>query len=208
MDALLPPHPPPPPRSSRRGRAQVPSPAGGQPAKLSFSVKAARGLWPSAKGLMVMLRLSSERQLPHIRPFIFTAFWFTPTEPLKTEPECCCRLDRLQVTSDCYLNWRWDCRRSFSTCNKTDICTRWMQSNGCDTLDSIRKQDPCSLVSSVSIQDSQPQTELQGSAGVVLAYQTFLIEVMKRAESLWGRGNNRRVVLPLGLLGPAYWFEL
>lgn len=79
-----------------------------------------------------------------------------------------------------------------------------MRGNGCDALGSVRAQDPCSLVSLVPIRDSQPQTELQGSAGGVLAYQAFLVQVMKRGESLWGRGNNRRVVLPLGLPGPAY----
>lgn len=65
--------------------------------------------------------------------------------------------------------------RVSSTCTKTDIYTERMRGNGCDALGSVRAQDPCSLVSLVPIRDSQPQTELQGSAGGVLAYQAFLV---------------------------------
>jgi len=46
--------------------------------------------------------------------------------------------------------------------------------------------------------------ELQGCAGVMLTYQTFLLVKMKRGESSLGRGNNGRVVLSFSLLGPAY----
>lgn len=46
-------------------------------------------------------------------------------------------------------------------------------------------------------------TELHGYAGVMLAYQTFLIIKMERGESFLGRGNNGRVVLSFSSLGPA-----
>lgn len=84
-----------------------------------------------------------------------------------------------------------------------------MHSNDCDPLGSICKLASSSQVPLVSILNSQPQQKGSDlSAGLVLAYHTFLMEVMKRGESLWGRTNNGRVVLAFSLLGPAYQFEL